>query len=605
MRRHIKLKARLLAALLAAAVLLPSAGAPSFAAIKDATVFQDVNWEYLGETATIKETGWLQSMCCTEDYIICLENTSNSNSNPDTLLAFYKNDHDKDGNPVKKYSLAKKITETDYEHGNGMTYNPNTKEIMIVGSKPLKSENKGLVYVVDAESLKLKRTVKISSTYNLLGIAYCPETDRYIIQLFDDDYTNSFFIVTDSAFKLIDDAGFNTKMWNNIRHQDFCVSGDYLISLAFTKDVHNSNVMHIYSISERRLLTEYALNINGTGEFIEPESICEMGPDEIIVANAQKNPRRISFYKAKVAAAFKVSTSVENGTISSSQKSVDYGTDFSVNYEPQENYELDKITVDGQEIDVNEYPNTYVFEKVAKNHSIDVRFKEKPKFTLTTSVQNGTIDESPVVYRDTDCTIKFTPDKHFEIDQILIDGEPAEALATQTEYTFTNIQEAHTIDVRFKEIPSYEITAQVSGGTVQAPDHKVYRDESYTVVYSPNNQYTLGYIVVDGKTLYGSALKDYLSGYTFENIQGAHHIQVVYYWKYLPLVILTALFVSILLSIQIARLNPAGRKRRMLRKRYKRRKKIRKKVAQDREKYEAIVREKMKREEEKTNSRKK
>ena len=50
-----------------------------FAAIKDETVFKDVQWNLIGETPVLQDQGWVQSMCTTDDYIICLENASNRN----------------------------------------------------------------------------------------------------------------------------------------------------------------------------------------------------------------------------------------------------------------------------------------------------------------------------------------------------------------------------------------------------------------------------------------------------------------------------------------------------------------------------------------------
>ena len=182
-----------------------------FAAIKDETVFKDVQWNLIGETPVLQDQGWVQSMCTTDDYIICLENASNKKSDPDTLIAFYKNDYDENGNPVEQYSVAKYVTEMDYEHGNGMTYNPNTNELMIVGSTPLNPENQGYVYIVDAETLKFKKKVHVTN-HNLLGIAYDREQNQYIIQIFDSGYKNVKFIFTDTDFNIVEN-GFAEKVY--------------------------------------------------------------------------------------------------------------------------------------------------------------------------------------------------------------------------------------------------------------------------------------------------------------------------------------------------------------------------------------------------------
>lgn len=568
---------------------LPSLSIEIYAAIKDATVFQDVAWDYMGESPVISESGWLQSMCSTPDYIICLENSSSKTSDPDTLLAFYRNDVDENGNPVQKYSLAKKITETDYEHGNGMTYNPHTHEILIVGSTPLKEENRGLAYIVDADTLKLKRTVRLSSTYNLLGIAYVEDTNQYVVQFFNVGYTTSFFLRIDAdTFQQVGDI-IPARMWQDIRHQDFCVSGDYLISLAFTNNVTNSNVMHIYSLETGEFLAGYDLNINGSGEFIEPESICELSPGEILIGNALKNPRRISFYSTTVAAAFKLTTNVENGEISGSQKTVDYGSDYTVSYEPKENFELESIIVDGQLVDLAKYATGYVFENVSQNHSIDVKFKEKPKFNITTNVENGFIDAAMVRHRDNDVTVSYAPNEHYEIDEILVDDQPIDVAEAANGYTFTNIQQDHHLTVKFKEIPSYKVTTEVSHGTITPNNDKVYRDDSHTVYYEPEQDYKIAWVEVDGVKTYVHQIHDQWNQYTFEDVQGDHTIKVVYYWKYLPWIILFSGLSALTIIVSIIIFDKKRRIRREKKRRYKRRKKIKKQIEENRKKAESAI----------------
>ena len=102
------------------------------AAVKTSDL-ETVPWSMVTESSIINEKGWLQSMCATDQYIVCLVNASKKGTDPDTLIAFYRNTTDIDGNPVEQYSYAFSVTETDYEHGNGMTYNPSTQEIAIAG----------------------------------------------------------------------------------------------------------------------------------------------------------------------------------------------------------------------------------------------------------------------------------------------------------------------------------------------------------------------------------------------------------------------------------------------------------------------------------------
>ena len=62
------------------------------AKIKEVSALENPQWTMVGQTNVTQEDGWLQSMCVTDHYIICFENTSTRKGEPDTLLAFYKND---------------------------------------------------------------------------------------------------------------------------------------------------------------------------------------------------------------------------------------------------------------------------------------------------------------------------------------------------------------------------------------------------------------------------------------------------------------------------------------------------------------------------------
>ena len=72
------------------------------AKIKEVSALENPQWTMVGQIGVTQAEGWPQSMCVTDKYIVCFENTSNKDDEPDTLLAFYKNDYDENGNPVEK-----------------------------------------------------------------------------------------------------------------------------------------------------------------------------------------------------------------------------------------------------------------------------------------------------------------------------------------------------------------------------------------------------------------------------------------------------------------------------------------------------------------------
>lgn len=142
-------------------------------------------------------------MCATDQYIVCLVNASKKGTDPDTLIAFYRNTTDIDGNPVEQYSYAFSVTETDYEHGNGMTYNPNTQEIAIAGLFTNDPSDAGAIFIVDANTLHFKRKVQVGNgSINFFGIDYVPEKDQYVLMA--NRIADYAFYFTDSNFQIVD-----------------------------------------------------------------------------------------------------------------------------------------------------------------------------------------------------------------------------------------------------------------------------------------------------------------------------------------------------------------------------------------------------------------
>lgn len=264
--------------------------------------FEGVTWEKIIEDDIEGPSGVVQSMCATEDYIICIENFEDSAEKSDIIKAYYRNDTDAYGNKVQKYSLAKRIVERSYEHGNGMAYNPNTGEIAVALYTHLSPENRGCIFLMDSKTLSFKGKVKISDDYNILGIGYDGENDRYIIQTnVDGGYS---FKILDNQFQIIEDLGEYADSSKGNNFQDLCVSGDYIINFPLTLNMGIGDFINVYSISRRALVSCPQLNLGFDNTVLdEPESICELEPGVFAaVVNVYHNDGRREFaiYKTMV-----------------------------------------------------------------------------------------------------------------------------------------------------------------------------------------------------------------------------------------------------------------------------------------------------------------
>ena len=64
------------------------------AGFASSTPFTGASWELVGEYPILGSNGAVQSVCATEDYIICIENFNDLTTEPDVVSAYYKNDTD-------------------------------------------------------------------------------------------------------------------------------------------------------------------------------------------------------------------------------------------------------------------------------------------------------------------------------------------------------------------------------------------------------------------------------------------------------------------------------------------------------------------------------
>lgn len=378
---------------IATAAFLMIPGLECKAEITGDDAFSNLTWEQVYEENLIGSEGVVQSICDTEDYIIMIENTTDAQDVPDTVSAYYKNDVDKDGNPVQKYSLANRVVDTNWEHGNGMAYNPKTQEIYVALYTNMKPENRGSLYVMDPDTLQYKRTIKISDDYNILAIDYIGSTDQYVIQT---DVAGGYsYKILNSEFQSVDDLGEYRQTAKGDNFQDLVVSGDYIITFPLTLNLGIGDYMHVYSISRRAMVADPQLNF-GFVDIVqdEPESICEIEPGVFLAAVNVVNTAgegKIRFYKTEIPYYMNISVSAENGTISESGK-VLRGEDFTVSYQGNEGYELASLLVNGQEVDVKNFKDGYTLENIRQDYQIQASFSNDPA-VLADDGQAGNIEK--------------------------------------------------------------------------------------------------------------------------------------------------------------------------------------------------------------------
>ena len=381
------------------------------AGFASSTPFTGASWELVGEYPILGSNGAVQSVCATEDYIICIENFNDLTTEPDVVSAYYKNDTDADGNPVTQYSLAHQVRDADFAHANGMAYNPVTHEILVSGYSSPDASNYGCIFRLDPDTLEQKERIQLSTSYNILGIDYLPSTGGYLIQT-DADGGYGFKLL-DASLQVMDDWGtypFDFYMEN---FQDLCVSGDLFFLFPLTMHLGIGNFIQTYSLSQKTLLADDTVDFGFSDDITinEPEGLCETNPGEFIaIVNVTKadGGRYVQFYRTRVPYLFTVSTSAaEHGSVSEGGE-VSRGEEKTVSYTADEGFRLAKLSVDGLYLPVTEYPDSYTFSDIQKDHTLAVTFEPIPTATPTPTA-TATPTETPAITQTPEPAISKAP----------------------------------------------------------------------------------------------------------------------------------------------------------------------------------------------------
>lgn len=261
-------------------------------------ILDDSNWQLIFDIDTV---GLVQSICITDYYIISIENVADSRDVHDIVTAYYRYDFDENGNPVERYSVAKRNDLEEWEHGNGMCYNPVTNEIYVALYTNTFPENKGCLYVMDPDTLQKKGTIKVADNYNILGIVYNNLADQYVIQT-NQDAAYSVKIL-DSSFNLVADLGPEDPS-PGTNFQDFTMVGDYLLQFPLTWNMGIGEFMMAYQMSTASVVSLIQLHFNEITNYnaIEPESIAQMDGNGFLIpvnVNYADGSRKCLFYRAE------------------------------------------------------------------------------------------------------------------------------------------------------------------------------------------------------------------------------------------------------------------------------------------------------------------
>ena len=215
----------------------------------------------------------------------------------------------------------------------------------------------------------------------------------------------------------------------------------------------------------------------------------------------------------------------ENGSASvTGLVSVDYATDFTVNFTPDSGYIVDYITVDGTSVPT---ANSYTFTNITSSSVLEVAFKRR---TTQCSVsvnlgEGGSANYGGNVEVDYggSLTVIYSPNTGYQVDTVIVDGSLVSATGS---YTFSNITQNHTINITFKQnlTSTHTVTVVAGEGGVANYSGNISVSEggSLALIFTPNEGYEIDTLTVDGTVINATTT------YTLNDIIGNHSILVTF-----------------------------------------------------------------------------
>lgn len=226
--------------------------------------------------------------------------------------------------------------------------------------------------------------------------------------------------------------------------------------------------------------------------------------------------------------------SIMSGSTDVNKQKLDWGTPVTVTVAPKENWEIDKVTIDGK--DISEFadtvlhtmsllsanaPTTYTVLIPTYDAELVVTYK-KQQFSVTASATtNGTITlltESPLNWGDS-FTINVTADSHYEIDTVTVDGKTV-TVDGQGDYTFEMPTHDVTVSATFKKV-KYTITGQGDHATFSIPSSDTYNwGDTVEITVTPDKWYNIKSVYANDETVAITPVAGKENTYSFTMPQG-------------------------------------------------------------------------------------
>ena len=261
---------------------------------------------------------------------------------------------------------------------------------------------------------------------------------------------------------------------------------------------------------------------NGTGQKYTAGTAITLTSDVTLYAHWKENPK------------YKITTFVQNGTITDSISNISAGATHTITYSPKSGYYLSSVTVDGSAVNINSYPNNYIFNNITANHTILVVYA--PYYKITTEVENGSIDPDVNNIKSGEThTINYSPNDGYYLESVTVDGHTytgTDVNVYATKFQFSNVNQNHTIKAVFK--PYWHIETAIDYGTITPQINNIKAGERHSITWTPASGRYVSRVILSTWGLDASGMSavaltpvvDAGDTYTFPSVNNNHRISV-------------------------------------------------------------------------------
>lgn len=267
-----------------------------------------------------------------------------------------------------------------------------------------------------------------------------------------------------------------------------------------------------FAANEGHELTAVTLN--------EADVLAQVADNRLNLTNIQANQNVVATFTL---IHYTVSTAAtENGTITLAATDVQWGNGTTATITPATGYDIDHVTINGENADNKLEGNILTISDVKANTVVGATFKKHAYTISAAATTNGTIvlASTSVLYQE-GTTATITPATGYDIDHVTINGENADAQLNGNTLTISNVTANVTVGATFKKHAYTISAAATTNGTIELAATSVLYQEGTTATITPAAGYQINEV-----TLNGTDAKSQLSGTTLTINNVTENIEV-------------------------------------------------------------------------------